>query len=34
MRIVRVDRATALEMFKGVEGALNPLDEALLKTLT
>lgn len=32
--IVKVDGATALDVFKGFEGAFSPLDEALRKTLT
>lgn len=32
--IVKVDGATALDVFKGFEGAFGPLDEALRKTLT
>ena len=32
--IVKVDGATALDVFRGFEGAFGPLDEALRKTLT
>lgn len=32
--IVKVDGATALDVFKGFEGAFSPLDEELRKTLT
>jgi IS30 family transposase len=32
--IVKVDGATALDVFKGFEGAFGPIDEALRKTLT